>query len=78
MPATSRGVSVASMVRATIERHLARLIPLRPWIALALFIIGVAITVPAFYLHDLGLALAGALPLGGALGVLLIPLPYPG
>lgn len=64
------------MTRATIERHLARLIPLRPWIALGLLILGVAITIPAFYIHDLWLAIVGALPLGGALGILLIPLPY--
>ena len=56
---------------------LARLIPVRPWIALALFVIGVAITVPAFYLHSLWLALAGAPFLGGALVFLLLPLPYP-
>lgn len=56
---------------------LARLIPLRPWIALALLLIGIAMTVPAFYLHDLWLALAGAVPLVGALLFLLIPLPHP-
>ncbi|HET6362941.1 MAG TPA: hypothetical protein VFH11_12930 [Gemmatimonadota bacterium] len=56
---------------------LARLIPVRPWIALASFLLGVAITVPAFLWHDLYLALAGAVFLGGALFTLLIPLPYP-
>lgn len=56
---------------------LERLIPVRPWIALGLLVVGVAITVPAFYLHNLWLALAGAPFLGGALAFLLIPLPYP-
>ncbi|CAN5878748.1 hypothetical protein BH20GEM1_BH20GEM1_05910 [soil metagenome] len=59
------------------ERTLARLIPVRPWIALANFLLGSAITVPAFYLHDLLLAVIGLAILGGALIVLLIPLPYP-
>lgn len=56
---------------------LARLIPIRPWIALSSFLLGAAITVPAFIGHDLYLALVGAVFLGGALGVLLLPLPYP-
>ena len=56
---------------------LARLIPIRPWIALSSFLLGAAITVPAFIGHDLYLALGGAVFLGGALGVLLLPLPYP-
>lgn len=60
----------------TVHPVLQRLIPARPWIALALFLTGVAITVPAFYLHNLWLALIGAAPLGGALGFLMIPLPY--
>ena len=56
---------------------LARLIPIRPWIALSSFLLGAAITVPAFIGHDLYLALVGAVFLGGALVVLLLPLPYP-
>jgi hypothetical protein len=59
------------------ERTLARLIPLRPWMALGSFLLGAALTVPAFYLHDLTLAVIGLVVLGGALVVLLIPLPYP-
>ncbi|HET7693032.1 MAG TPA: hypothetical protein VFM44_08105 [Gemmatimonadota bacterium] len=59
------------------EQALARLIPLRPWIALSSFLLGAAITVPAFIGHDLYLALLGAVFLGGALFTLLIPLPYP-
>lgn len=58
------------------DRHLARLIGVRPWLALGSLLLGVAITVPAFATHNLWLALAGAPFLGGALGVLLIPLPY--
>ncbi|HET6361383.1 MAG TPA: hypothetical protein VFH11_04940, partial [Gemmatimonadota bacterium] len=58
------------------ERALARLIPIRPWIALGNFLLGAAITVPAFIAHDLYLALLGAVFLGGALFTLLIPLPY--
>lgn len=77
MPTALGGVTVATMNRASIERLLGRLIPIRPWLSLALLLIGIAITVPAFYLHNLALAIVGALPLGGALGVLLIPLPYP-
>ena len=59
------------------EQALARLIPIRPWIALSSFLLGAAITVPAFIAHDLYLALVGAVFLGGALGALLLPLPYP-
>ena len=59
------------------ERALARLIPIRPWIALGSFLLGAAITVPAFIAHDLYLAVAGLVFLGGALITLLIPLPYP-
>lgn len=59
------------------ERTLARLIPLRPWMALGSFLLGAALTVPAFYMHDLILAVIGLVVLGGALVVLLIPLPYP-
>jgi hypothetical protein len=40
-------------------------------------LIGVAITIPAFKNHNLWLAIAGGPFLGGALGILLIPLPYP-
>lgn len=59
------------------ERVLVRLIPVRPFLALVSFLVGVAITVPAFYLHDLVAAILGLVFLGGALVVLLIPLPYP-
>lgn len=59
------------------EAALARLIPVRPWIALASFLLGVAITVPAFYGHNLWAALVGLPLLAGGLVVLLIPLPYP-
>lgn len=59
------------------ERALARLIPIRPWIALGSFLLGAAITVPAFISHDLYLAVVGLVFLGGALGTLLLPLPYP-
>ena len=59
------------------ERALARLIPIRPWIALGSFLLGAAITVPAFIAHDLTLAVVGLVFLGGALGTLLLPLPYP-
>ena len=62
---------------ATLESRLARLIPLRPWIALGSFVVGVVITVVAFWYHSLWLAVAGAPFLGGGLGVLVIPLPYP-
>jgi hypothetical protein len=56
---------------------LARLIPIRAKIALGSLILGILLTVGSFYLHDLWLALVGALPLGGALALLLIPLPHP-
>lgn len=59
-----------------IRPALARLIPLRAKLALASLVLGILLTVPAFYLHDLWLALIGALPLGGALALLLIPLPH--
>ena len=61
---------------ARMDPLLARTIPVRPWIALALFVVGVAVTVIAFWLHSLWLAIAGAPFLGGALGFLLLPLPY--
>jgi hypothetical protein len=60
-----------------IDSMLERFIGVRPWVALLSFLIGVAITVPAFWLHNLWLALAGAPFLGGGLLVLLVPLPYP-
>ncbi|HET6340666.1 MAG TPA: hypothetical protein VFG78_00625 [Gemmatimonadota bacterium] len=56
---------------------LARLIPIRAKIALGSLALGILLTVVSFYLHDLWLALVGAVPLGGALGLLLIPLPHP-
>jgi hypothetical protein len=59
-----------------LKDSLARLIPLRPWIALALLLTGVAITITAFRQHNLWLALLGGAPLAGALGFLLIPLPH--
>jgi hypothetical protein len=59
-----------------LEARLQRLIPLRPWLALGSFVLGVLITIPAFWLHDLWLALAGAPFLAGGLLILLIPLPY--
>ena len=59
-----------------IRPALALLIPMRAKLALASLVLGILLTVPAFYLHDLWLALIGALPLGGALGLLLIPLPH--
>lgn len=62
---------------AKIRSALARLIPLRPWISLALLVTGIVVTVPAFWLHDLWLALIGLVPLVGALAFLLIPLPHP-
>ncbi|MFN2383786.1 MAG: hypothetical protein ABR559_05920 [Gemmatimonadota bacterium] len=64
------------MNRERLHAALARLIPVRHWLALASFVTGVLITVCAFHNHNLWLALAGAPFLGGALGVLLIPLPY--
>lgn len=67
----------ASLAAMALKDTLARLIPLRPWIALALLLTGIAITVLAFWTHDLWLALIGAVPLAGALGFLLIPLPHP-
>ena len=56
---------------------LARLIPLRAKLALGSLVVGILLTVVSFYLHDLWLALVGALPLGGALALLFIPLPHP-
>jgi hypothetical protein len=60
-----------------IHAALARLIPIRAKIALGSLILGILLTVVSFYLHDLWLALVGALPLGGSLALLLIPLPHP-
>jgi hypothetical protein len=65
------------MTREAIEKLLTRFIRVRPWIALVFLLIGVAITIPAFKNHNLWLAIAGGPFLGGALGILLIPLPYP-
>jgi hypothetical protein len=59
-----------------VETMLRRFIGVRPWVALFSFLFGVAITIPAFYLHNLWLALAGAPFLAGGLLILLIPLPY--
>jgi len=55
---------------------LARLIPIRGKIALALFVAGLGVTVAAFYRHDLVLAVAGLPLLAGGLGFLFIPLPF--
>ena len=55
---------------------LARLIPIRPWIALVLFLVGAGATVVAFRDHNLWLAIAAFPILAGGLGFLLIPLPY--
>ena len=60
---------------APFETQLGRFIAMRPWIALASFIVGVAITVVAFWIHSLWLAILGAPFLGGGIGVLVIPLP---
>lgn len=60
-----------------IKTRLARLIPVRPWIALSMLLLGIAISIPSFYYHDLWTALVGLALMGGALGFLLIPLPYP-
>lgn len=76
MPRVRPRITVPGVNRELLHTSLARLIPIRPWLALASFVTGVLITVPAFYLHNLWLALLGAPFLGGALGVLLIPLPY--
>lgn len=62
---------------ARTEELLRRFIPMRPWVALASFVIGVLITVYAFWIHSLGLALLGVPFLAGGLIVLLLPLPYP-
>lgn len=60
-----------------IRHSLAPLIPLRPWIALALLLTGIAISIPAFWLHNLWAALLGLALMGGALVFLLVPLPHP-
>lgn len=59
-----------------IRQSLAPLIPVRPWIALALLLAGIAISVPSFWLHNLWTAILGLLLMGGALVFLLVPLPY--
>lgn len=64
-------------MRETMERLLARLIPVRPWLALASLLVGIAITVVAFWIHSLALAILGAPFLLGALAILLVPLPFP-
>jgi hypothetical protein len=64
------------MASDRIRAALARFIPLRAKLAIASLLLGILLTVPAFYLHDLWLALIGAPPLGGALVILLIPLPH--
>ena len=58
------------------RQTLASLIPLRPWIALGLLLTGIAVSIPAFWLHNLWAALLGLLLMGGALVFLLIPLPH--
>ena len=60
-----------------IHASLVRLIPVRAKLALGSLVLGILLTVVSFWLHDLWLALVGAVPLGGALGLLLIPLPHP-
>ncbi|MBW3660254.1 MAG: hypothetical protein KY397_01295 [Gemmatimonadetes bacterium] len=60
-----------------IRPSLAPLIPLRPWIALTLLLLGMAVSIPAFWLHHLWAAIVGLLLMGGALVFLLIPLPFP-
>lgn len=60
-----------------IRASLSRLIPVRPWIALSMLLAGIAISIPAFYYHDLWAALVGLALMGGSLGFLLIPLPFP-
>lgn len=69
--------AATSLLRMALKENLARLIPLRPWIALGLLLVGIALTVTAFRTHDFWLALLGGAPLAGALGFLLIPLPHP-
>ena len=64
------------MAGEKIRGMLAKLIPVRPYIALGHFVVGALITVMAFYGHSFVLAVIGLLILGGALGFLLIPLPY--
>lgn len=59
-------------VRAALDRFGA----LRAKLALGSLVLGILLTIPAFYLHDLWLALIGALPLGGALALLLVPVPH--
>lgn len=60
-----------------IRHSLTRLIPVRPWIALALLLTGIAISVSAFWLHHLWGALLGLALMGGALVFLLVPMPHP-
>ncbi|MGH7550765.1 MAG: hypothetical protein ACREK3_08450 [Gemmatimonadota bacterium] len=77
LPMPEDDASVASaMASDRIRTALARFIPVRGKLALASLVLGILITIPAFYLHDLWLALIGALPLGGGLALLLIPLPH--
>ena len=73
---TTRRHYRSAMAGEALQRMLARLIPIRPYIALGHFLVGAPITVVAFYGHSFVLAVIGLLILGGALGVLLIPLPY--
>lgn len=78
MPTRTGAASVRSrMDTQRIQAALARLIPIRAKLALSSLLLGILLTVVSFWLHDLWLALVGALPLGGALALLLIPLPYP-
>ena len=78
MPTRSDAASVRfRMDSETLHAALARLIPIRGKLALASLVLGILVTVVSFYLHDLWLALVGALPLGGSLALLLIPLPHP-
>ncbi len=72
-----RRIASASLAPMDLRPTLARLIPLRPWIALGMLLVGIALTIVAFRTHDFWLAVVGGAPLAGALGFLLIPLPHP-
>jgi hypothetical protein len=78
LPTRSRATSLPfRMDSERIHAALARLIPIRAKLALGSLVLGILLTVVSFYVHDLWLALVGALPLGGSLALLFIPLPHP-